>query len=193
MRRRDFMFQSREDPHTISPRTCTLPFTLAASSLPFSHYYESRFREHFEDAVQLTNPAQGRSAYEPPEPEDDAESLRRLEAALARTSGSPEPPPASPEQYVQQFDSSGRPINPASRTAVREMIRAQNDVLATVGVCYGIAAGDKASHSREKPERDHLELVMRENEVGLFIGAADLGVLFLANWWLDGIRHRVQV
>ncbi|KAI9781391.1 MAG: hypothetical protein M1839_005985 [Geoglossum umbratile] len=138
--------------------------------------------------------ALGRSAYEPPEPEDDAESLRRLEAALARSSGSPEPSSASPEQYVQQFDSSGRPINHASRTAVREMVRAQNDVLATVGVCYGIATGDKGSaHNRAKSERDRLESVMRENEVGLFIGAADLGVLFLANWWLDGIRHRIQV
>ncbi|KAI9766517.1 MAG: hypothetical protein M1840_006474 [Geoglossum simile] len=137
------------------------------------------------------DPHMGRSAYEPPEPEDDPESLRHLEAALARSS---ELPSAGPEQYVQQFDSSGHPINPASRTAVRDMIRAQNDVLATVGVCYGIAAGDKASaHNRTKSERGRLESVMRENEVGLFIGAADLGVLFLANWWLDGIRHRVQV
>jgi hypothetical protein len=95
---------------------------------------------------------------------------------------------------VQQFDSGGRPINPASRIAVREMVRAQNDVLATVGVCYGIAAGDKGSTlNRAKSERDKLESVMRENEVGLFIGAADLGVLFLGNWWLDGIRHRIQV
>ncbi|KAH0556484.1 hypothetical protein GP486_005617 [Trichoglossum hirsutum] len=134
--------------------------------------------------------ALGRSAYEPLEPEESAESLRRLEAALSRSSASPS---ASGEHYVQQFDSSGRPINPASRIAAREMVRAQNDVLATVGVCYGIAADRGSALSRSKSERDNLESVMRENEVGLFIGAADLGVLFLGNWWLDGIRHRVQV
>ena len=191
MRRRFFTFLLEEDTHTVPPRTRALPLLLATSSLPFSCCYQSRFRKHFEDGVQLTNLAQGRSAYEPPEPEDDIESLRRLEAAQARSLAQSS---TGPEQYVQQFDPSGRPINPASRIAVRDMIRAQNDVLATVGVCYGIAAGDKASaHNRAKSERDRLESVMRENEVGLFIGAADLGVLFLANWWLDGIRHRIQV
>src|SRR6266480_1738960 len=60
--------------HTHTPRTHTLP--LATSSLPPKRYRQSRFIEHLEDEAQLADP------YEPPEPEDGAESQRRLEAGL---------------------------------------------------------------------------------------------------------------
>ncbi len=67
--------------HTHTPRTHTLPLAtsslpLATSSLPPKRYRQSRFIEHLEDEAQLADP------YEPPEPEDGAESQRRLEAGL---------------------------------------------------------------------------------------------------------------
>ena len=48
----------------------------ATSSLLPKHYRQSRFIEHLEDEAQLADPN------EPPEPEDGAESQRRLEAGL---------------------------------------------------------------------------------------------------------------
>src|SRR5213595_2510573 len=77
---------STRTPHTHTlrthtPHTHTLPLVtsslpLATSSLPPKRYRQSRFIEHLEDEAQLADP------YEPPEPEDGAESQRRLEAGL---------------------------------------------------------------------------------------------------------------
>ena len=68
-------------PHIHIPCTHTLPLAttslpLATSSLPPKRYRQTRFIEHLEDEAQLADPN------EPPEPEDGAESQRRLEAGL---------------------------------------------------------------------------------------------------------------
>ncbi|KAI9681654.1 MAG: hypothetical protein M1829_000853 [Trizodia sp. TS-e1964] len=84
----------------------------------------------------ITRLALGRSAYEPPE-----------RPAETSTPEAPSSPPSTNtlgtfgnqfHNYVQKYDSRGRPVNPASRAMSRILIRAQNDVLATVGVCVGI-------------------------------------------------------
>lgn len=65
----------------------------------------------------------------------------------------------------------------------RRLIKAQNDVLATVGVCL----------RDTKQSLDTSEAIMQENEVGLLVGAVDLTVTYLASWPLVGIRSRLQV
>ena len=70
-----------------------------------------------------------------------------------------------------------------SQERQRQLIKAQNDVLATVGVCLR-----DTKQSFEKSES-----LMAENEVGLLVGAVDLTVTYLASWPLVGIRNRLQV
>jgi len=69
-----------------------------------------------------------------------------------------------------------------SQERQRQLIKAQNDVLATVGVCLR-----DTKQSLEKTES-----LMAENEVGLLVGAVDLTVTYLASWPLVGIRNRLQ-
>lgn len=63
-----------------------------------------------------------------------------------------------------------------------ELVKAQNDVLATIGVC-----------SREIKQLDKSELVVAENEAGYLVEAADGAVNYLASWPLMGLRNRLQV
>lgn len=98
------------------------------------------------------------------------------------------------EHYVQQYDARGHPTNPSSRSLFRSLIHAQNDVLATVGVCVGVRNANKAeSGPLFKSEKEHIESVMHENEVGLVVSTVDIGLLFVATWWIVGMRNRMQV
>jgi len=65
----------------------------------------------------------------------------------------------------------------------RELIKAQNDVLATVGVCLR----DNKQHYEETESRK------AEDWAGLYVGVLDLTVTYLASWPLIGIRNRLQV
>ena len=100
--------------------------------------------------------------------------------------------------YAQQYDYRGYPENQASRAAARRSRRAQNDVLSTVGVCVGVDAdGQPTKLSPEGPkaqraEKQEIESVMRENEIGLFIAAADNGLFHLAINFAYGLRNRLQ-
>ncbi|KAA8901850.1 hypothetical protein FN846DRAFT_908799 [Sphaerosporella brunnea] len=89
-------------------------------------------------------------------------------AALGRQSFEPSAPAPSSSQQANERQ--------------RELIKAQNDVLATVGVCLrdGRRDGDKAAD------------LMVENEVGLAVGAVDSTVTYLASWPLVGVRNRLQ-
>jgi hypothetical protein len=96
--------------------------------------------------------------------------------ALGRQSFEPSQPTAS--------DDSDLPLpSEQSHERQRQLIKAQNDVLATVGVCL----------RDTKQDIEHAENVMAENEAGLFLGAVDLTVTYLASWPLIGIRNRLQV
>lgn len=101
--------------------------------------------------------------------------------------------------YVQQYDRRGHPENLASRALLRQSRRAQNDVLATVGVCVGVDENGKTTrqqvNQKETDINDRLkvESVMRENEVGLLQVAADIGLFFVGTFWVLGLRQRLQV
>lgn len=100
--------------------------------------------------------------------------------------------------YIQRYDYRGHPENQASRAAARRSRRAQNDVLSTVGVCVGVDANGQPKISPEGPkaqraEKEEVKSVMRENEIGLFIAAADNGLFHLAINFAYGLRNRLQV
>ncbi|KAI5779521.1 hypothetical protein EDC01DRAFT_670502 [Geopyxis carbonaria] len=90
--------------------------------------------------------------------------------ALGRQSFEPSSPSAQP------------PASSQSQSRQRSLIAAQNDVLATVGVCLR-----ETKHSLEASES-----LMAENEAGLVVGALDLTTTYLASWPLVGIRNRLQ-
>lgn len=67
-----------------------------------------------------------------------------------------------------------------------ELAAAQNDVLVTVGLCL------RENHPRQK-KGETTGLLMKENEVGLLVGALDLTAGYLGGWSLISVRSRVQV
>jgi len=66
-----------------------------------------------------------------------------------------------------------------------ELASAQNDVLVTVGLCL-------RENPRPKEEKT-TGLLMKENEVGLIVGALDLTAAYLGGWSLINMRSRIQV
>ncbi|EEP79933.1 predicted protein [Uncinocarpus reesii 1704] len=61
--------------------------------------------------------------------------------------------------YVQQYDDRGHPINPASKTLGKQLRRAKNDILSTMGI---VVSGEDGKAGTPK-ERKKAELLAREN------------------------------
>ena len=66
-----------------------------------------------------------------------------------------------------------------------ELASAQNDVLVTVSFYL------RETHPR--PKEETVGLFMKENEVGLIVGALDLTAAYLGGWSLVNLRSRIQV
>ena len=98
-----------------------------------------------------------------------------------------------PEDYVQRYNSRGYPYNPESRAQSRRLRRAQNDVLATVGVCVERDEDTLSTVANGGNDRKKVERVVTENEVGLGIAAGELGLAFLSLWGVSAFRGRLQV
>lgn len=119
-----------------------------------------------------------------------------------RGSAAPELPetqdPSFAQGYVQQYDARGYPENSASRALARASRRAQNDILSAVGVCVGVGkdgkprAVPKDTSQARRIERENVNAVRQENEIGLFIAAADNGLLHMATNFAAGLRNRLQ-
>lgn len=91
-------------------------------------------------------------------------------------------PSQGPPNSDNELPDNGSSTSEQSQENQRRLIKAQNDVLATVGVCL-----------RDTKCLDLSEAIMQENEVGLLVGAVDLTVTYLTSWPLVGIRNRLQV
>lgn len=97
-------------------------------------------------------------------------------------------------EYTQQYDSRGRPINPAIDRFNAEQRRAQNEVLALVGV---VERKDETDHINglrydaiQKARRD---LLADENERGELLDHAIFGCSFLLHLWPAALRQRIQI
>lgn len=80
----------------------------------------------------------------------------------------------------------------------RSLIRAQNDVLATVGVVVGPPGSRKAKGvddiaSAMENDKKHSTAVEAENKLGLMLLHLNFTALLLATWWTYGMRIRLQV
>ncbi|KAL8739180.1 MAG: hypothetical protein Q9190_007875 [Brigantiaea leucoxantha] len=101
--------------------------------------------------------------------------------------------------YVQQYDRCGHPINPVSRSLARQSRRAQNDILATVGVCtrpeQAIDPSQDSGERRTVPtaKTSKLANAMLENNIGLTLSLADLTEYHLLSWSTLGLLNRFQV
>lgn len=148
--------------------------------------------------IDSNDARQGRSPFE--EPEITAQAAvpvgAQAEPHLNDNGGGQHNSPESytPDHYVQQFDVRGHPINPASRYSTRALIRAQNDVLATVGVCVGATDATGLIPRREDTKsRERLRATSYENHAGLVFLATNVIILSLATCGITGLRYRLQV
>lgn len=97
------------------------------------------------------------------------------------------------------YNQRGYPISPESTSLDRRLTHAQNDILATCGVCIvtskdgngpRVSSGAKNNTDGQKAS---IRRVVAENRMGLFLGTADIGLYFIGSWWINSLRHRLQV
>ncbi|KAL1871856.1 hypothetical protein Plec18167_007007 [Paecilomyces lecythidis] len=122
--------------------------------------------------------ALGRSPYEAP----DSSEIGPSPAAQARSSL------ISADGYVQQYDERGHPINPTSRTFGKELRRAKNDILSTMGI---VVSGEDGTLSISK-EKQKVNIIAAENDYGLVMATLDQVFMFLGSWWTTSLGGRIQ-
>ncbi|KAK5123961.1 hypothetical protein LTR85_002158 [Meristemomyces frigidus] len=136
----------------------------------------------------LTRLALGRSAFQGPDNEDDdLPDLVLPNAASAQSSG-------DGEAYVQQYDYKGRPINQATQARNAEMRRAQNSVLALVGVVESRERSEQATEMKLRYIREARHALLKEEQdrgedLDLLAGV----VTPFFTWWADCLLQRFLV
>ncbi|GAT25612.1 similar to An04g01890 [Aspergillus luchuensis] len=90
--------------------------------------------------------------------------------------------------YVQHYDERGHPINPQSKSFGRELRRAKNDILSTMGIVVS-EDGNVSGPS----EQQKLDIIAAENDYGLVMATLDQVSIFLGSWWTSSLLGRVQV
>lgn len=91
--------------------------------------------------------------------------------------------------YVQQYDARGHPINPESKALGRELRRAKNDILSTMGI---VVSGEDRNAS-PSDEQQKINQIAAENDFGLVITTLDQLFVFFGTWWSSSLTGRVQV
>ncbi|KAL5362345.1 hypothetical protein BJX96DRAFT_153781 [Aspergillus floccosus] len=128
----------------------------------------------------LNRLALGRSPYEAPErpagpTSDPTGPVQRRVSALHA------------DEYVQHYDERGHPVNPESKSFGRELRRAKNDILSTMGIVVS-EEGNAAGPS----EQEKIERITAENDYGLIMATLDQISVFLGAWWTSSLTHRIQ-
>ncbi|KAF4216750.1 hypothetical protein CNMCM8980_007256 [Aspergillus fumigatiaffinis] len=123
---------------------------------------------------------QGRSPYEPPEPPvgaaADASGRVHRRASAVHADG-----------YVQHYDERGHPINPDSKSFGRELRRAKNDILSTMGIVVSEDRNAGAPNEQQK-----IDTIAAENDYGLIMATFDQVAVFLSSWWTSSLTGRIQ-
>ncbi|KKZ65006.1 hypothetical protein EMCG_09086 [[Emmonsia] crescens] len=122
--------------------------------------------------------ALGRSPYEAPEtpPQGYVAAERRAEDSI------------NADGYVQEYDARGHPINPNSKALARQLRRAKNDILSTMGI---VVSGEDGTLGISK-ERQRMNLLSTENDYGLAMATLDQVVMFFSSWWTTSLAARIQ-
>ncbi|KAL5003889.1 hypothetical protein BDV10DRAFT_154574 [Aspergillus recurvatus] len=127
----------------------------------------------------LNRLALGRSPYEVPEPpagypgEHAISTHRRIS-------------PVHADGYVQHYDERGHPVNPESKSFGRDLRRAKNDILSTMGIVVSEDA------NRGRNEQQKIDAIVTENDYGLVMVTLDQISVFLGSWWTTSLTGRIQ-
>ncbi len=151
--------------------------------------------------ILITIMSQGRSAYEVPESASSSvEEVNNSNQTEAQTTASTFNNDGRVRDQPQRYNARGHPFNPDSRALARMSVRAHNDVLATVGACVEVGPdvkfGDEGLGTlatMPKVDRERVDAVMTENELGLIISTFDTCFVFLAQWAFVGIKFKLHV
>ncbi|KAE8148557.1 hypothetical protein BDV25DRAFT_158025 [Aspergillus avenaceus] len=124
--------------------------------------------------------ALGRSPYQAPE---------RPEGATAELGNSTHPrvSPLYADGYVQHYDERGHPVNPESKAFGRDLRRAKNDILSTMGVVVS-----EEGNSRGPTDEEKMDTINVENDYGLVMATLDQISVFLGSWWTTSLSGRIQ-
>ncbi|KAL4949327.1 hypothetical protein BDW69DRAFT_174678 [Aspergillus filifer] len=127
----------------------------------------------------LNRLALGRSPYEAPEGStgDSRDQRRPTQQRIS---------PLYADEYVQHYDERGHPVNPESKTFGRELRRAKNDILSTMG----IVVSEDANRGRNQQEK--IDAIVTENDLGLAMVTLDQFSVFLGSWWTTSLTGRIQ-
>lgn len=95
---------------------------------------------------------------------------------------------ASANNYVQLYDERGHAINPRAREYAKKLRRAQNDVLASVGVVER-----QPPHAGLSGSEERLDRLDAEDTAGNAIAITTTLSENLCTWWIGSIRARLTV
>ncbi|KAI9367904.1 hypothetical protein BJX61DRAFT_262518 [Aspergillus egyptiacus] len=127
----------------------------------------------------LNRLALGRSPYEAPELPAGS-SAGQQHSTVRRIS------PVHADGYVQHYDERGHPVNPESKSFGRELRRAKNDILSTMGIVVSEDA------NRGRNEQQKIDAIVAENDYGLVMVTIDQISVFLGSWWTTSLTGRIQ-
>ncbi|KAL9104079.1 MAG: hypothetical protein Q9163_000931 [Psora crenata] len=139
----------------------------------------------------ITRVALGRSAFQSPAGSSASTTHAESSGEAAERNGS-STQLINPSEYSQEYNSKGYAINPASTEFKRRMIHAQNDVLATVGVCAKIDSSTGSRKLRSSGDSFRVDGVKSENESGMVISTVDIALMSLIEPCTVGLRQRLE-
>ncbi|KAJ6103865.1 hypothetical protein N7486_004087, partial [Penicillium sp. IBT 16267x] len=118
----------------------------------------------------------GRSPYEPPETAtvDPLNPVRRVSNIHS-------------DNYMQQYDARGHHVNPESKALGRELRRAKNDILSTMGIV--VSGEDRNANTSNEEQR--MNQIATENDFGLVITTLDQLFVFFSTWWSSSLTGRI--
>ncbi|KAJ5635203.1 uncharacterized protein N7484_008516 [Penicillium longicatenatum] len=88
---------------------------------------------------------------------------------------------------MQQYDARGHQVNPESKALGRELRRAKNDILSTMGIV--VSGEDRNANTSNEEQR--MNQIATENDFGLVITTLDQLFVFFSTWWSSSLTGRI--
>lgn len=93
------------------------------------------------------------------------------------------------DRYAQHYDERGHPVNSESKAFGKELRKAKNDILSTMGV---VVSGEDGGAGMSN-EQQKINIIAAENDYGLAMATLDQVSVFLGSWWISSLTGRIQV
>ncbi|KAM7209136.1 hypothetical protein V8F20_000474 [Naviculisporaceae sp. PSN 640] len=98
-------------------------------------------------------------------------------------------PEENTNQYQQQYDQRGRPVNPATRRLNRDIIRAHNEVMLAIGVVEPEETAEEHRRKQESIKRHHAA----QNKLAWKLSMANFVIEKALAWLVDGMRRQIMI